>query len=108
MEGMPETFYILDAQGQPIQVSDWLAWLSWYADSFGTGQRVLGKDQIGEIEVSTVFLGTGYGQPPQLWETMIFGGGEFDGAKTRYTTRAEALAGHARAVDLVRGHLCRN
>ena len=38
---------------------------------------------------------------PILWETMIFGG-EHDQYQERYTNRHAALAGHDRAVAMVR------
>jgi hypothetical protein len=58
------------------------------------------------IRVSTVFLGLDYGfrtddGPPVLWESMIFGG-PLSGEMRRYTSRADAIAGHAELCELVR------
>lgn len=54
--------------------------------------------QSGDITVSTVYLGidhsfTGDG-PPLIYETMIFGG-ELHEEQARYSTREQALEGHA-------------
>jgi hypothetical protein len=52
-----------------------------------------------------VFLGVDHahlGGPPVLWETMIFGF-ENDEYQERYTSKADALAGHARAAAIARG-----
>ena len=66
-------------------------------------------DEIGGVKVSTVFLGLDHrfsdsleDGPPVLWETMIFGGAH-DEHQERYTSRADAIAGHARAVKMVKG-----
>jgi hypothetical protein len=56
------------------------------------------------VEVSTVFLSLNHSfanGPPLVFETMVFGG-PLDGQQDRYSTRADALAGHARMVELVR------
>lgn len=68
--------------------------------------RRVGDTTIGDVRVSTVFLMIDHGYsdegPPILFETLIFGG-PHDQEMWRYATRAEALAGHAAAVRLVRG-----
>ena len=66
--------YILDADGNPRPEPDVIKWATW----FEKGNRIVKQDQIGEVWVSTVFLGldhdfTGKG-PPILWETMTFRG----------------------------------
>ena len=91
--------YILDSNGNPVVENDVLAWGRWYESA----NRKLAKDVIGEVTVSTVFLSLDHGHgdgPPVLWETMIFGG-EHDGYQERYTSREDAVAGHARAVAMV-------
>jgi hypothetical protein len=65
--------------------------------------RLIKKDDIHGVEISTVFLGldhnfSGTG-PPVLWETMIFGGLE-NQYQRRYDSEEAALEGHARAVKL--------
>lgn len=67
--------------------------------------RRVAYDEIGEANVSTVFLGLdhNYGDgPPLLFETMVFGlPGETE-YQWRYATWDEAVAGHERAVVAVR------
>jgi len=94
--------YILDHDGRAVAEPDILKWGEW----FRTSERHLAEDQIGEVCISTVFLGLDHqfgDGPPLLWETMIFGG-EHDQYQERYSTREEALAGHQAALDLVRGN----
>ena len=97
-------YWILDDQGNPVEVRDLEVWAKWFEKT----DRHLGSDKIGGIHVSTVFLGLDHGfsldekAPPVLWETMIFGG-EHDGYQERYSSKEEALAGHTRAVEMVIG-----
>lgn len=68
------------------------------------GGRHVGKDNVGEVFISTVFLGVDhayYGGPPILFETMVFRG-HLDERQWRYATWDEAVAGHARIVQAVR------
>jgi hypothetical protein len=94
-------YYILK-NGEPAKADNVLAWGRWFEGA--DEERRVAADEIGDVRVSTVFLGLdhGYGEgPPVLYETMIFGG-EHDDYQERYSTRAEAEAGHARAVTLVK------
>ena len=76
-------------------------------DSFpiiSENERRVGKDTIGDVNISTVFLGIDHsynGGTPVLFETMIFGG-ENDQYKERYTSWEEAEKGHKRAVEVVK------
>jgi hypothetical protein len=94
--------YILDADGQPVAEHDLALWVKW----FTTAQRRIGLEQVGEVEVSTVFIGCDHRfvseGGPILWETMTFGPGPWDGWCWRYTSREDAVRGHVRVVDLVR------
>ncbi len=62
------------------------------------------KTQIDNIFISSVFLGFDHsfceGEPPILFETMIFGG-EFDGYQTRYTSYDDCVKGHQKAIEMV-------
>jgi hypothetical protein len=92
--------WYIEKDGEPVAVS-----ASEWSRKRGTVEdwRVA-VDEIGDVKVSTVFLGLDHGDgdgPPVLWETMIFGG-VHDGDCERYTSRADAEAGHARAVVLVK------
>ncbi len=92
--------YVLDAEGEPHPEPDLLKWGAW----FETADRVLKQDWIGSVYVSTVFLGMDHNWvagPPLLWESMAFSDGE-DIEQDRYSTRAEAIAGHERMVAHVR------
>ena len=93
-------YYILSADGQPIPAPTmrWAMWLE-------TADRTVARTEIGEAEVSTVFLSldhnfSGKGAPV-LYETLVFGG-QLDGEMTRYTTHEEALAGHSCMVARVK------
>lgn len=92
--------YILNEAGEPEACGDTLRWAKW----FETGNRRVAQDYVGDVRVSTVFLGMDHafdGGPPLLWETLVFGG-PLDGDGDRYATRAEAEAGHAEWVARVR------
>lgn len=77
------------------------AWNAWCTCG---GNRIVARTMIGSVLVSTVFLGVDHSfgsGPPLLYETMVFGSEEFANEQERYTTRAEALAGHAEMVRRV-------
>ena len=75
-----------------------------YAGDFGRNRRV-GKDVVGDAEVSTVFLALDHNfhpaGPPLVFETMIFGGPHSD-REWRYSTWADAAAGHESIVAALR------
>lgn len=94
--------YILDADGKTPIPCDLM-----------TCARALERDRhqtretVAEgVDVSTVFLGLdhsfGMPGPPVLWETMIFGG-PHDGYSDRYTSHADAMAGHEKAKRIALG-----
>lgn len=99
-------YYVLDETGAPLRLEGRGAvemWGAWYA----TADRRLAVTTIpgpdAPIRISTVFLGLDHqfgDGPPVLWETMVFGG-PLDGNLERYSTRADALAGHADIVARV-------
>lgn len=93
--------YILDDDGSPVPCDSLTGWAMWF-EANGDKRRVA-FDRIGDIEISTVFLGFDHsfgGASPLLFETMIFHG-DHDEYCERYTFREDALKGHARAVKLV-------
>jgi hypothetical protein len=93
--------YVLDGNGNPVQEPSVMAWKKFMSNNEA---RRVAFDDIGDVRVSTVFLGvdSGYGGgKPVLWETMIFGG-KHDAYQDHYTSRAEALLGHEKAVGMVR------
>jgi hypothetical protein len=74
--------------------------------SLDIDSRRVAYDKVGEAGVSTVFLGLDHnlwgGGDPLLWETMIFGG-DHDQYCERYSTYDDAVAGHAKAVQIAQG-----
>lgn len=84
--------YILDENKEPQPCQDILAWARW----FNTADRRVAFTQIGDVEVSTVFLGLdhSFSDVPLLYETLVQGG-EHDDEITRYSTRQQAEDGHA-------------
>ncbi len=91
--------YILNANGDPEPCEDLLTW----AKAF-EGNRKVASDHVGNIHVSTVFLGLdhSFGGPiPILYETMVFGG-PLDGERERYATREQAITGHESMLAKVR------
>lgn len=83
-------------EGEPITGEQWTAL---FAD-----KRHVGEDTIGDVRVSTVWLGLDHrflgDGPPLIFETMIFGG-DLDEQTERYGSEREAREGHARWVALV-------
>jgi hypothetical protein len=94
--------YILDDEGEPVAV-DLMTWAYWFG-TIGQGRTVLRQWAARDAEVSTVFLSLDHNfmqnGPPVLWETLVFGG-VFDGHMNRYTSRLDALTGHAAMLALV-------
>jgi hypothetical protein len=107
-------WYALDDAGNPVRQDDSDPYRSMLPrdridPALGLRCWRIGRtDAIGGTDayVSTVFLGLdhSYGDdgPPVLWETMAFnvptGSGELE---DRYTSRADAIAGHAAMVAQV-------
>jgi hypothetical protein len=98
---MMTDWYVLDGH-EPRKVGS----LEEYARS-GAGPVHVGDTAIGDVRVSTIFLGLdhahGYG-PPMLFETMIFGG-QYNDYYERCSTWEQAEAQHAAAISLVRSTL---
>lgn len=90
--------FILEGK-TPVPAGDLISWGRW----FETADRHVAQTEIGEVRISTVFLGLdhsfGSGEP-LLFETMIFGGPR-DGYQERCSTWEQAEAEHAKAVGLV-------
>lgn len=98
---MDTNFY--DKDGNPISIEE-LEPL--HADY---NYRQIGRDHIGQILVSTVWLGVNHNfsrsGPPLIFETVVFNAPEesmLDDYCERYATEEEAKAGHARVVEMVR------
>jgi hypothetical protein len=89
---------------EAVPADDLQAW----ARNFEKGtNRHVALTKLDGAEVSTVFLGLDHSfgdGPPLLFETMVFGG-VCDQEQDRYSTWAEAEAGHAAMVEKVRHSL---
>ena len=95
-------YYILkDGQPVPATLHEWAMWLE--ADADFTQRRV-DVTQVGEVEISTVFLGADHNfslqGEPLLFETLVFRG-KLDGEMERYSTVEEARDGHKQMVERV-------
>lgn len=92
--------YILD--GRTPVPCDLLTWAKW----FETAERHVAKDVMGDVTVSTIFLGLDHNWggrgPPVLFETMIFGGPQNEYCE-RCSTWEQAEAMHKTALKLVKG-----
>ena len=91
-------YYRLDENHTPVACT--LA--EWGEMIQDINSRQVARSELGEISVSTVFLGLNHNWgdgPPLLFETMIFDG-EHDEEKWRYATWDEAIAGHKEACAL--------
>lgn len=93
--------YVLNADGSTRVEPDLLKWAKWFEHA----ERQIARDILpGDVLVSTVFLGIDhsfFGNIPLLFETMVFGG-KYDQFQERYATREEALAGHAKVLEVAK------
>jgi hypothetical protein len=100
---MPTRYRLEGKEAVPFDDTDEKSYLEW-AQWFGTADRRVARTEVGDVEVSTVFLGTdhgfGYSTRPILFETMVFGG-ELNLEQERYYTWDEAESGHAAMVARV-------
>ncbi len=93
--------YVLTDNDNPVFEPDLAAWAVWFEAHLG--RRIVAQTPVGDALVSTVFLGIDHGfgnRTPVLWESMIFGGPD-EGYQERYTTKADALAGHERLIKML-------
>ena len=95
---MTTDFYFLF--GHEIVPCDAFTWGMWH----GMSNCVISRDEVGEVIVSTIFLGLNResdpDSPPLVFETMVFGGSYGD-YQERYTTYTQAEAGHRRIVEMI-------
>lgn len=69
---------------------------------FESRDRILKQDYVGNLFVSTVFLGIDHRWgpgPPLVFETMVLGPDSSDELCWRYSTWDEAMAGHQTALE---------
>lgn len=84
--------YILkDTEPQPCEnLEEWAMWMD-------ESNCRIARDEVGNVSVSTVFLGVASGEVdgiPVLFETMVLP----SNLVRRYTTHQQALAGHSQIV----------
>jgi hypothetical protein len=96
MTEWPDYYILVDRLPVAVDVHTW-------ARFFGNiDNRRIGQDIFDNVRVSTVFLGFNHNMHstgnPVLFETMIFGG-PLDSSQWRYTSYADAEAGHKCAVN---------
>jgi hypothetical protein len=112
-------WYVLDTNHEPVAVTDLAEWARFFENA--EARRVAGT-RLNGLYVSTVFLGLDHGWRqgrPILFETMIFRDEKNpanpepaisleqieawrEGYQTRYASWAEAEAGHAMVVTMIR------
>jgi hypothetical protein len=100
---MQDLYYAWDRETGHVEAVDLMTWARWFDKP--ASRRLLHDEPAPGVRVSTVFLGLDHNfsqsGPPVLWETMIFGG-PHDGHQARYTSEADARAGHAAALEMAR------
>lgn len=93
-------YYVLDGK-TPRKVGDVKEWV----EMFDKSNRLVARNRIGDVSISTVFLGVDHnfwGGLPLLFESMVFGG-PLDQVQCRYSTWDEAEEGHRNLLRLVQG-----
>lgn len=95
---MNDKYILVGHEARPATLMEWAKW-------YETADRHLANDLVGDVRVSTVFLGLdhrfGDSGAPILYETMVFGG-PLDQEQWRYETWDEAEKGHADMLTRVR------
>jgi hypothetical protein len=97
-------FYILE-ENTPVYCNNGHEWAEWFEKA--GDRRIVARDEIGGLLVSTVFLGVdptaSIDSPtPLLFETVIIRQGEVVANRGLYPTWTMAEVGHRRAVLRVR------
>ncbi len=92
--------YILKDK-EPVECHSLMEWAKWFENA----DRIVKQEEIGDVKVSTVFLGLDHSfgnGVPLLFETMIFGG-KYDQYQDRCYSWDEAEEMHRHAVAIVKG-----
>lgn len=89
-----------DREGKEIKLLEWTRMIE------NPKYRVVKQTAVKKVRVSTIWLGLdhGFGKgPPLIFETIIFDkDSELDQREEKYSTLEEAIAGHLKAVALVK------
>lgn len=95
---MMSEHYILDKNGKPVRAPDLLTWGRWFENA----ERHVAETYIGELYISTVFLGLDHNLNPDgspiLWETMVFNENDSRDMDRCSGSREQAEAMHERMV----------
>jgi hypothetical protein len=95
--------YILDKNGEPKPAKDLMEWAGWFSND--SNNRIVKKDKINNLEVSTIFLGLDHNfssrhdAVPILWETMIFNDNESIDCERCSGGREQAEAMHFKMIE---------
>jgi hypothetical protein len=87
-------YAILGSDGEPKEC-DGQTWIKWFMKHGDSASRRVAQDQIGDYNVSTVFVGCGL----TLFETAVFNPEGKAISQERNDTRKEAMAAHTAAKD---------
>lgn len=99
--GRPRYYFLEGKEVIPVTSNEgFINWSIW----FETAERSIGREEIKDLVVSTVFLGLdhSYSGAPILFETMVFGGPMETELCARYETYDEALAGHKEIIEEIK------
>lgn len=95
-------YWILREDHTPVPVDDVHVWGAFYEkmENRRVAEDIVEHPGSDPVRVSTVFLGldSNLFGPPQLFESMVFGG-PLDGDTYRYPTWDSALEGHKMLLD---------
>jgi hypothetical protein len=89
-----------DRDGKPMSQQDWSTRFH------DLDYKRVAVHERGDEMVSTVWVGMDMGFTrglPIIFETMVFGYGDWDQFQARYATEEEALIGHEQIVVLING-----
>lgn len=84
-----------------VPCRDAAEWVAWWVDREARGvSHTLAEDTLGEVTVSTIFLGVTDARRPLPFETAVFGG-MFSGERWPTALWRQALTKHAWALARV-------
>jgi hypothetical protein len=100
--------------GSVVSCPDRSEWVEWVQENFSRGNHWIVEDEVEGFYISTEFLGINHnvtGTGPPLWfETIVFRssakgmlGVKIEYGTVRYSTMADALAGHIAIREKVKG-----
>lgn len=94
---MVDTLGTFDKDGNALDFFEWARLLK------DKNYSRVGLDRVNGYGISTVWVGLNHNMhspyaPPLIFETMIFGDGELGDYQQRWSTLAQAEAGHKAAV----------